>query len=286
MIKRLLIGLLFLAPVLAGAEGLKYDWQGGDVQQLAGNMTFIGGRNRGVLAPVVSGGGGGSGWVNLGRVVDDQTKTGSDPYDVMVDTTVEVGNVIVCAAAVDNDGDGTDTNDWTGLSDSAGNTWTTAKENEVDPGAASAGAVVEIGWAKITTQLTAGLTISFNLAASKNSKAAVCYEFSAGVVSSTGTALSEDAIGADAGPLTMDSIPNLEHLFVRAVASETGLTETITPTSGWTGFDVGTTGSTDNTNMRVYIEFIIATASSKQSDPTFSAPSIDRASALIALDQS
>jgi hypothetical protein len=248
--------------------------------------------SRPIFAPKVQAadaGGGAEGWVDLGQVVDDFTKTGSDPYVVTVDTTVEAGNVIVCAAATDNGGDGDDDNDWNGVS-GGGATWisdVTGMENEVDPGSAGAGSAVQIFYSLITVDLTAGTTLGLNLPTSRNSKACVCEEFSVptgAVVSSTGTWQKEDVGGGDAGSLTLGSIPNLEHLWVRAVASETGTAETITETAGWTKRTTQTTGGTDNTNQSIYMEFIIATGTSQASDPAFSG-SFDRASVLGAIDE-
>jgi hypothetical protein len=228
------------------------------------------------------------GWTSVGIFASSQSKTGADPWNYNTVADLEVGHVGIMLGAVDNDGDGTDTNDFVGFGDSASNTWTSAGENEEDPGSASAGAAVGVAYAVPTSLLATGGTVKNDYAASKNSKAGISWEFTiAGtVVAVTGTEQKEDVAAGDAGSLTVGSLANAQHLCVRAVASETGTTETITPTAGWTTFgDVGTTGSTDNTNMRIWGEFIIFTGTTATSDPTFSG-SFDRASTMVCLDQS
>jgi hypothetical protein len=134
----------------------------------------------------------------------------------------------------------------------------------------------------------AGGTLQNNYPASRNSKAGIGWEFTitGSSVVLAGTEQQEGVTAADAGSLTVGSLPSAEYLCIRATASETGTTETITPTSGWTAFgDVGTTGSTDNTNMRIWGEFIIQTGTSFTSDPTFSG-AFDRASSMVCLSQS
>ena len=227
-------------------------------------------------------------WVSVGSFVSTSTKTGSDPFISTTTAALEAGNVGICAVAIDNDGTGTDTDDFAGTNtDAAGNTWSVIGENEVDPGSANAGAAVELTYTLATNTLAAGATIGFQLANSKNSKAAECWEFtvySGATITVMGTEQKEDAAGADAGALTIGSLSDSEHLWFRGIASETGTTETITETTSWTKAENGTTGSTDNTNMRVYIEFIIATATTQTSDPAFSG-TFDRASSMRALDE-
>jgi hypothetical protein len=234
-------------------------------------------------------GGAGSGWTDLGTVVSHQFKTATDPYEVLVGTTVEVDNIIVCSVATDNDGNGTDTDDFSGNpSDTNANTWIVIGENEIDPGAASAGAAVLLFYSRITSELTAGTTISVNLVASRTAKAAVCREFdiSGSTASIVGTEQKEDAAGADPGALTVGSLANSEHVCFRGIATEMDATETTTETSGWTAIQDGTTGSTNTGNQRAYLEFLIATATSFTSDPDASVDAADRASTMNCLDQS
>ncbi len=230
-----------------------------------------------------------AGWTDLGTVVTDQNKTASDPYDVIVDTTVAVGNVIVCAAATDNDGDGTDTNDFNGVSDTNGNTWFQAGvgENERDPGAAGAGAAETLFYSLISTQLTAGTTIAINLVAARTAKAAVCraFDISGTTVTISGTEQKEDAAG-DPGVLTISGLASAQHLCFRGMATEMDATETTTPTSSWTAIQDGTTGSTNTGNMRAYFEFLIAAQTDFTSDPDASVDVADRASSMNCLDQS
>lgn len=237
-----------------------------------------------------SGGGGGSGWTLQGVFLASATsKVGADPWNVPTAQTLEVGNVGICIGAADNDGNGTDTDDFNNATDGAGNSWSSSGENEVDPGASQAGAAVQIQWVLASSQLTTPNYVQTNYANTRNSKAIYCLEFaiSGTTVSVVGTEQKQDVTTGDAGSLTMTGLNSLEHLCVRAVASETGTTETINGSGGsWITIpDTGTSGSTDNTNMRVWGEYKIFTGSSSgASDPTFSG-SFDRASTMICFEQ-
>ncbi len=229
-----------------------------------------------------------SGWTSLGQLGSSFTKTSNDPWNWPTTNTLEVGNVVVCGGAVDNDGNGTDTDDWNVGGDSAGNTYTHIGENEADPGAASAGGAVMSKYSLATIQLAAAGTLSYNFPAARNSKAGNCWEFdiTGTAVAVAGTEQKEDVAAGDAGSLTVSGLSAGEHICIRWVSSETGTTETITKTTGWETFgDVGTTGSTDNTNMRLWGEYLIFTGTSATSNPTFSG-SFDRGSTMICLDQS
>lgn len=275
MIRRLFLTLALLAGLGASAQ--------------AGSNMFVSGRSKGLFAapaaPPAA-----TAWNAVSVFASSQVKTSNDPWTFTTANTVESGNVAFCLGAVDNDGDGTDTNDFNTQNDSAGNTWANPGENETDPGAASAGTAVALTFARAASAIPSGGTVGFNYPAARNSKAGVCMEFTitGTTVTVVGTEQKEDAVGADAGALTVSSLSSGEHLCIRAVSSETGTTETITATSGWTAIgDVGTTGSTDNTNQRVWGEYKIFTGtSSGASDPTFSGTSIDRASTMVCFDQS
>ena len=230
-------------------------------------------------------------WTAVGQFLSTSTKTGSDPFISTSTLALEALNFGICGAAVDNDGNGTDTDDWSVPTDANGEVWTNAGENEVDPGAANAGSAVLSSYKLKVNTLAAGATIGFDLAASKNSKAANCWEFtvySGATITVMGTEQKEDAAAStDVGALTISGLSNTEHLCVRWTSVETGTSETFTPTAGgWVAFgDTGTTGGTDNTNQRISGEYIIATATSFTSDPTYSGGTFDRASTMRCFDE-
>ena len=231
-------------------------------------------------------------WTAVGQFLSTSTKTGSDPFISTSTLALEAGNFGNCGAVTDNDGNGTDTDDFSGVSDGAGNTWVQAGvgENEVDPGSSNAGAAVSSAYTLATNTLASGATIAFNLAASKNSKAANCWEFTVyagATITVMGTEQKEDAASStDVGALTITGLSNTEHLCIRWTASETGTTEAYAETSGWIPMgDTGTTGGTDNTNQRVWGEYIIATATEFTSDPTITGGDFDRVSTMICFDE-
>lgn len=260
-------------------------------------MSFPTVKHRGTLAtaPASGGGGGGTGWVGAGMYLSTSSKNSIDPILSTTTLQLNAGNVGICIAAVDNDGDGTDTNDFAGGNvDAANNTYFVGGENEVDPGSAQAGAAVEIIWTKATSNLIAGATMAFDLAAAKGSKAESCYQFTVPVGSTitmmgglqAGATLEDSIAGTDVGPLTISGLPLGEYLFIRAWATENDTAESPTYTVGWSSFTAaGTTGSTNNTNMQITGEWIIATVTSATSDPTTTIAAMDRASAMIALQQ-
>lgn len=243
------------------------------------------------VLPAAAGGGGGTGWVSVGTFLSTSTKTSSDPFISTTTAALEAGNVGVCIVAADNDGDGTDTNDFAGAnSDAAGNTWVVLGENEVDPGSSQSGAVVEIVYTLATNTLASGATIAFDLAAAKPSKAASCWEFTIPVgstLTSMGTEQKDDEINTSTvAALTVSGLANREHLFLRAWATENDTAELPTYSVGWTSFlAAGTTGSTANTNMQITGEFLITTAVSATSNPTTTIAGMDRASDMRAIDQ-
>lgn len=234
----------------------------------------------------------GAGWNSVGVLSADADKNSLDPFLSTTTATLEQAHVGICIAAVDNDGDGTDTNDFSGtMTDSAGNNWISAGENEVDPSASVAGAVVGIFYTTASFQLNTGGTIPFNLAAVKTAHAASCWEFTiptGATVTVVGTEQkADDAASTQVSSLTVSGLTLMEHLFVRAWATENDTLESATYTSGWTAFtSTGTTGGTNTSNMVVSGEWIIASSTTSQkSFPTTTLNPFDRASDMRAFDQ-
>lgn len=230
-----------------------------------------------------------SAWTSVGSLAAKAHAVSADPFTFTTSATLEANNVGVCVLAVDNDGDGTDTNDFSGVTDSAGNLWVNAGMNERDPGAGAAGAAVAIYYTIATTQLNSGGTITVDLPAARTGKGAACWEFSVGgtarSISKVGVEQKED-VNTDAASLTLGSLVNREHLWIRGVASETTNPAITTQTSSWTIItSSGTNTGTEATSMGAGGEFFIASATTQSSDPTMTDTSADRASSLIALDE-
>lgn len=227
-------------------------------------------------------------WASVGSLVAKATTTAADPVNYTSTATLEAGNVAICAIASDNDGNGTDTDDIVGVTYGT-EAMTSVGENERDPGAAAAGAVVGIFYLQAVAQQNSGVTIAVDMSASRTAKALSCWEFTIGagnVVSAIGVEQKED-VNTDAGALTLGSLANAEHLWVRAIASETTDGSIGTPTGSFSVFTSSTASTgTEATSMGIASEFIIATATTETSNPTMSDTSADRASSMIALNES
>ena len=165
---------------------------------------------------------------------------------------------------------------------------TSIGENEQDPGANNAGAAVGIFILTAAAQQNSGVTVSVDLAAAKASKGLSCWEFTVGAgntYSVIGSEQKEDT-SADAGALTIGSLSSAEHLWVRAIASETTNAAIGTQTTSYTVFtSTQATTGTEATSMGIAAEFRIVTATTETSNPTMSDTSADRASSMIALDE-
>jgi hypothetical protein len=228
-------------------------------------------------------------WTSVGVLVSSANLTAADPVVWGVQNTLDIGNIGVCVIASDNDGNNTDTDDIVGVTDSAGNTWTSIFESEIDPGAAAAGAVVGLFATKATAQLSAGGTITVDMSASRTAHGLACWEFSVAAgntFSISGTPVRVDDAGADASTITISGLTNTEHLWIRGIASETTNGAIGTPTTSFSVFTSSTASTgTEATSMGVDGEFIIFTAASLGSDPTMSDTTADRTSVYAALDE-
>lgn len=227
-------------------------------------------------------------WTSVGNLLSKANPATTDPMSFATEATLEAGNVAICAISENNDGDGTDDNDIIGFSDDAGNTWTSLCENEIDPGTAGAGVAMAIFFTKATTQLDSGSNITVDFAAARASKAISCWEFTVtagATVAEVGTEQLVDDAAADATTLTLGSLSNAEHLWVRAVGSETNVNDFSSATGGFSTFTSTMSYSGTKTNgMAMAVEFIIATATTQTSDPTMP-DTADRASCMVAIDQ-
>ena len=227
-------------------------------------------------------------WGALGSLGTGLDEDGLTTITLTTTAALEAGNIGVCIVAADNDGNGI-SDDYTTATDSAGNTWTVYAQNEADPGAANAGAAVAIIAVKAGLELALGGTITVTAPDGPTKAAITCREFSVTatfVISQEGATGAEDSTG-DAGLLTVGSLANREHLFVRGIAAETETTTTdMTLTTSYARFDEnGTTNGAEAANMTVFGEYYILTATTSTSNPTLPDTTNDNTSVMIALNE-
>ena len=202
------------------------------------------------------------------------------------------GNLGICIGSADNDGDATDTNDFTTLTDAAGNVWNVVGENEMTRGSASDGNVVAIYWSTGTTTLNSGsaMTQTYGAATNKLAKAIICTQFDVGgvniirVATSVGTEQKEDVTAGDTGSLTLGSLVNREHLWIRGIASETNNRGMTASAGGWVALTgTCTVGGAAAANSCSNVEFLISSGTTATSNSTMTVTA-DRASSMIALN--
>ncbi len=198
-----------------------------------------------------------------------------------------IGDLLVLTVAVDNSSssDG-DEGAVTGVVDSGGvNVWSKAKEFCNGQAASQAGATCSIWYSPIISALATNATVtaSFSNNTARDAMAANVWRFTA----STGTPTVADsttlaADGAQPGSIDMTApVPGTSYLRFRGIASESTLTTALTTTSGWT--TIGTTRASATAAMSYRGEFLISTATTAASDPTFGA--VDTASVYVMFNE-
>lgn len=218
--------------------------------------------------------------------VGTATEDSSDNSITLTTSAVPVGNLLVLAIAVDNNGTtDADHGEITGVTDSGGNVWTKAREYTNGQGAANAGATISVWFAKVTTALGSGDAITVALSTSKTAKAISAWEFSLSGRASTvsvesGTQEARD--NADAGSLALSGLATRTYLFFRAIAHEGG-SVSMTETSGYTQISAASSGGGADSSMSVQGEFKIANVTGETSDPTLGDTGRDNASVFVAL---
>ncbi len=230
----------------------------------------------------------GTGAGNAGTCTANSKTAGTSLTCTVATENMEAGKVAILWAGMDNvqttDGNSTD---YTSVQDSASNTWTKLREFTNGQGAAAGGATVCLFYSKLATQLTSGTsTITLNHS-SLTARGIVVKEFqitSGNVVSIVGTPqdLANDA--ADPGSMTVGSLTNSEHLFLRATALERATGGTWRATTNFTSSTCnGSNAGGAASNMDACGEFRILTGTTATSDPTGTA--VDCASVFLAVDE-
>lgn len=198
---------------------------------------------------------------------------------------VAVNNLAVIVVAVDNkgssDGEG---NDVSGVTDSAGNTWTKAADFANAQGGAQAGAAVSLWYTRARFALALGGTITATFTTNTTSDASglTARKFSldgVGVaVEGTPGTLPND--GADPGSLDVTT-SNIACLRIRGIAAEVGNDTALTPTASWQEWANGNSATSGTTGeMCARAEHIISTGTGAASNPTY--VSADCASVYVA----
>lgn len=201
-----------------------------------------------------------------------------------------VGEFIILVLATDNITT-TDTQSNNHTSITGGDvTWTKVGEFTNGNAAANAGATVSmwISSACVSTNTSLGTA---NLSGAVAAKAYTLNGFTVGA----GNTLQPNAAAiqtlatdaADPASMTLGSLANQEHLWVRGIASETNSDTAPTPTSTWTiltnNISSSSTGGGAAANMAALGERLIATATTATSNPTHVAA--DNANILAAFDE-
>ncbi len=233
-------------------------------------------------------------WAHVGPSHVNASTTAGSTYGIIGSGTSLDGGVAVLVCATDNitttDGN---TNNHTSVTTSSGETWTKVYEYTNGQGSAAAGATVSVWYAEIPAGQTSFTSVALNLSGSVAKHASIVGQFSrtssTAVVSSVGTpqVLAND--GADPGSMTLGSLANAEHLWVRGIAAESNTDTYLTASAGgWTSV-VGAPGSHSTSggggaaNIAAGMEWLLATGTTATSDPSW--VSVDMASVLIALDE-
>lgn len=220
----------------------------------------------------VSGGSGGNSKASANNTIFNQAIAAS------------AGDLFIVIIAMDNVGttDG-DLSTVTSVVDQNSNTYSKAAEFTNGQGSALAGATISV-WYSILTNGVNGLGVMQAFySGNSTAKGFHVARFTKGVGTTIGiqtsTGLAND--GADAGSITLSSLPSREYLFIRGCAIEAA-SATGTASTNFTNINavVGTTGGGAATNMQVQSEYRITTTTSETTNPTTG--SADIASVMIA----
>lgn len=235
-----------------------------------------------------------SAWTSIGSLGTFNQNSSTAAWTVLTTAALEQGNAGICIWASDNDGNGTDTDDFTTMTSDPATTWTNTvqlseAENEIDPGANNAGAVVGMFWTVAAVTLPIGSRLTINNTTAEVARAGTCWEFdvSDNALLSPVAMIRADDGGVDASTMTHAPGAFREWLFIRGIASETTNGDIATLTPDFTKITASSVNTgTEATSMGVVGEFLIITAVNQGSDPTMSDTSADRASVYIKMQES
>jgi hypothetical protein len=217
--------------------------------------------------------------------------TGGGNCVITTSADAEVGRLVVVLIGKDNvataDGTGSEI---TSVVDSTGaNTYVSAGRFVNGQGAANAGAYVDVYYSVIASQLNSGGTITITKSTDVDC-CATAYKATMGAGSTVAVSQVQTQANdnADAASLATSSLANVEHLHIRAVASEYENANNLTVTDGtWTVLQgvISSTAGLPAVNMRIDGEYKISTSTGETSDPTMPSSTADRANVLIAFTE-
>ena len=224
-----------------------------------------------------------------GSIGSANNKTSGTTLTITPTTTIKTGALIIICTASDNTivfGGSDGSSEIVSIRDDANNVWQFADGFVNIQTGAGAGATAEIWYCYITSQLTTSNTITITWITSRTAKAATAWYFTKPhgntITVASHAGLEND--NADAGSITLGSLSNIEHIFVRCTAHEGVNGDSYTGTTNYTQFSAdGTTGGGAATNMSVRAEFRILTATSSSTDPTYT--TTDHASCMASFDE-
>ncbi len=226
-----------------------------------------------------------TGGANLGNATSKAAST-----TLILTTTAEAvaGKVIVVGIATDNiaavDGD---QGDVASVTDSAGNTYTKARQRTNSQGAAAAGACAACYFSKLATTLPLGGTITVTFNGSPVAKAMQARSLGIGagnVVTVAGGADGSPEDGTTAPSATISGLASGEYLWVAVVAVEGPSGDTYTEDVDYGLARAGTTGGGAATNMTMARGLRVFTGTTDTHAPTLGTAR-DLAHVFVALEE-
>lgn len=218
-------------------------------------------------------------WSSIGNIGTAANAVSSTTITITTSATAEAGNVVLVAIGKDNTSTTTgDNSEVTGVTDSAGNTYTKICEH-TRGGVAAASITVSVWRSLITSQLTSGGTITASFATTI-AKGISAWEFSFGAgstVSAPVGLVTQEGSANDPASLAVSGLGSAERLYVRAVGRE-GNSAAFTATGTWTAITAA-----QSAGACVAAEFKIATSTGETSDPSWT--NGDNASAMFGLEE-
>lgn len=209
-------------------------------------------------------------------------KTVGTAFDVTYTAAHAVGGYVVVAIASDNLNTSS-ASDVSTVTDSAGNVYTRLGVMS-STGTALANASIDLWGAPVTVAITTSTIVTVTFVSSVTSKAIQLVGFATKPGKAVITNVNSVTVGGAADPPSMvTGTIAVGDLVIRAIALETN-SATGTATANWSKAPgAASTGAGATTNAAVFVEFIIATATTMTSDPTVSAA--DNQNVLVTLRQ-
>ncbi len=203
-----------------------------------------------------------------------------------INQNASVGDFLVAIAVVDNNGSTNgDFGAVTSVTDAAGNTYQKAVEFQNAGNATQGGVVVSIWFSNLTFAMTANTTtITWNFSNNTSRDASVVGSIKLlkdTTKNATVVGTATEAIATNPGSLNVTG-ENIEHFRLRVVGLESATTTALTGTTNWTVLTgAQTSGSSDNSNVGIRMEYRIVTGTNSASDPN-NAYNVDMASCYVA----